>query len=65
MVRKRTGLLEGYPSRRDVLRGMAGLMLAVSLESCAQGLFPSSSTPTPTPVPRPSRKCVLYLSWSY
>ena len=38
MVRKRIGLLEGYLSRRDVLRGMAGLMLAVSLESCAQGL---------------------------
>ena len=29
MVRKRMGLLEGYPSRRDILRGMAGLLLAV------------------------------------
>ena len=52
MVPKRTGLLEGSPSRRDVLRGMAGLLLAVSLESCAQGLSSSfSSTPIPTPRP--------------
>jgi hypothetical protein len=26
MMRKRMGLLEGYPSRRDVLRGMAGII---------------------------------------
>ncbi|MGZ6366161.1 MAG: WD40 repeat domain-containing protein [Ktedonobacteraceae bacterium] len=51
MVRKRMGLLEGYPSRRDILRGMAGLLLAVSLESCAQGLSSASSS-TPTPAPR-------------
>ena len=44
MVRKRMGLLEGYPSRRDILRGMAGLLLAVSLESCAQGLSSASSS---------------------
>ncbi|HWZ17821.1 MAG TPA: hypothetical protein VNW73_03400, partial [Ktedonobacteraceae bacterium] len=47
MARKRTGVLEGCPSRRDVLRGMAGLMFAVSLESCAQALSTSSTPPTP------------------
>lgn len=52
MVRKLRGLLDGYPSRRDVLKGMAGLMLAVGLESCSQVLSSSSSTPTPTPIPR-------------
>ena len=51
MVRKRTGVLEECPSRRDVLRGMAGFMIAVSLESCAQALS-TSSTPTPTPTSR-------------
>src|SRR5712691_7956799 len=51
MVRKYLSVLEGYPSRRDVLRGMAGFMMAVSLESCAQALS-SSSTPTPIPTPR-------------
>ena len=60
MVRKRMGLLEGYPSRRDVLRGMAGLLLAVSLESCAQGLSSASSS-TPTPIPTPRRPgSILY-----
>ena len=47
MVRKRKGVLEGCPSRRDVLRGIAGFMIAVSLESCAQALS-TSSPPTPT-----------------
>lgn len=49
MMHKLPELLEGWLSRRDVLRGMMGLMLATSLESCAQGL--SSSSPTPTPAP--------------
>jgi WD40 repeat protein len=35
-------------TRRDVLRGMAGLMLAIGLEGCAQTLS-SSQTVTPTP----------------
>ena len=48
MVRKHTGVLEASPSRRDVLRGLAGFMIAMSLESCAQALS-SFSTPTPTP----------------
>ena len=50
MVSKNTSVLEGCLSRRDVLKGLAGFMIAVSLESCAQGLS-SSSTPTPTPTP--------------
>ncbi len=60
MVRKHTGFLEGYPSRRDVLRGMAGFMIAVSLESCAQVLS-SASTPVPTPTPhRPGSLLYTY-----
>src|SRR6266566_2741161 len=50
MVSKNTSVLEGCLSRRDVLKGLAGFMIAVSLESCAQALS-SSSTPTPTPTP--------------
>ena len=50
MMRKYTEVLEGSLSRRNVLKGMAGFMLAMSLESCAQGLSStSSSTPTPKP----------------
>lgn len=50
MARKHTGFLEGYPSRRDVLRGMAGLMIAISVDGCAQTLSSSSATvPTATP----------------
>src|SRR3974390_1695685 len=41
-----------YPSRRDVLKGLAGLMIAMSLDACAQTLS-SSSTLVPTPTPRP------------
>ncbi len=52
MARKYAGLFEEYSSRRDVLKGMAGFMLAVSLESCSQALSSSSSTPTPTSIPR-------------
>ncbi len=51
MLSKQTDALIGYPSRRDVLRGMAGLMVAMSLGGCAQALS-SSSTPTPIPTPR-------------
>src|SRR5947209_4774274 len=52
MVRKQTDLLMGYPSRREVLRGMAGFMIAMSLEGCAQSLSSSSAT-VPVPTPRP------------
>jgi WD40 repeat protein len=41
-----------YPSRRDVLKGLTGLMFAMSLDGCAQTLS-SSSTLVPTPTPRP------------
>ncbi len=51
MLSKQTDALIGYPSRRDVLRGMAGLMVTMSLGGCAQALS-SSSTPTPIPTPR-------------
>jgi len=51
MVRKQMDSLVGYLSRRDVLRGMAGLMVTMSLGGCAQALS-SSSTPVPTPTPR-------------
>lgn len=51
MVRKRTGVLEWNLSRRDILRGLAGFVLAISLETCAQTLSTSSSTPTSTPAP--------------
>jgi len=58
MVRKQTDLLMGYPSRREVLQGLAGFMIAMSLEGCAQSLF-SSSAAVPVPTPRP-RGSVLY-----
>src|SRR6266496_2303506 len=51
MVSKQMDSLVGYLSRRDVLRGMAGLMVTMSLGGCAQALS-SSSTPVPTPTPR-------------
>src|SRR5579864_1956046 len=47
MVRKQTDVMMGYASRREVLRGLAGLMVAMSMEGCAQALSPSS-TPVPT-----------------
>lgn len=47
MVRQLTGLLGGYLTRRDIIKGMAGLLLAVSLESCSQALSSSPSAPTP------------------
>jgi WD40 repeat protein len=58
MVLKQTGALMGCPSRREVLRGLTGLMLTMSLEGCAQSLF-SSSTAVPVPTPRP-RGSVFY-----
>src|SRR2546421_350015 len=58
MVRKQTDLLMGYPSRREVLQGLAGFMIAMSLEGCAQSLF-SSSAAVPVPTPRP-RGSLLY-----
>src|SRR5438270_8465213 len=55
MVRKQTDLLMGYPSRREVLQGLAGFMIAMSLEGCAQSLFSSSATgPVPTLRPQGS-----------
>jgi WD40 repeat protein len=60
MVRKQTGTLVGCLSRREVLRGLAGLMITMSLEGCAQTLFsPSTSLLVPTSTPRP-RGSVLY-----
>jgi WD40 repeat protein len=58
MVLKQTGALMGCPSRREVLRGLTGLMLTMSLEGCAQSLF-SSSTAVPISTPRP-RGSVFY-----
>ncbi|HEX6554862.1 MAG TPA: WD40 repeat domain-containing protein [Ktedonobacteraceae bacterium] len=52
MAGKQTGLLMGYLSRREVLRGMAGFMIAMSLEGCAQSLS-SSSAKVHAPKPRP------------
>ncbi|HYB02721.1 MAG TPA: hypothetical protein VED37_21010, partial [Ktedonobacteraceae bacterium] len=52
MVRKQLGVLEGYPSRRDVLRGLASFMIMIGLDGCAQALS-SSSARVPTPTPRP------------
>jgi WD40 repeat protein len=50
MAHKHTGVLTGCLSRRDVLRGLAGLMITVSLEGCAQSLSsPSATAPSPTP----------------
>jgi WD40 repeat protein len=49
MMHKYTEVLEGSLSRRNVLKGMAAFVLAMSLESCAQALSSSPSTPTPIP----------------
>jgi WD40 repeat protein len=55
MAGKQLGLLVGYPSRREVLRGMAGFMIAMGLEGCAQSLSsPSATVPVPTPRPQGS-----------
>ncbi|GAC1381585.1 MAG: hypothetical protein NVSMB33_08370 [Ktedonobacteraceae bacterium] len=58
MVHKHAGFLMGYPSRREVLQGLAGFMITVSLEGCAQSLFPSSAA-VPVATPRPHGS-VLY-----
>ncbi len=58
MVLTRTGTLTGCLSRREVLQGLAGLMIAMSLDSCAQALS-SSSTPVASPTPR-RQGSVLY-----
>lgn len=58
MQRKQTGALMGCPSRREVLRGLAGFMITMSLEGCAQSLS-SSSTAVPVPTPR-HQGSVLY-----
>ena len=52
MVHKHTGVLAGRLSRREVLRGLAGLMITMSLEGCAQALS-STSTRVHIPTPRP------------
>ncbi len=55
MDHKHTGVLAGCLSRRDVLRGLAGLMITMSLEGCAQALSsPSATVPSPTPRPQGS-----------
>jgi len=58
VVRKQIGTHAGYPSRREVLQGMAGLMLALGLDGCAQ-THPASTAPVPDPTPRPEGS-VLY-----
>ncbi len=58
MVCKQTGSLMRSPSRREVLRSLAGLMITMSLEGCAQSLF-SSPAAVPVSTPRP-RGSVLY-----
>ena len=58
MVRKQTDARRGGLSRREVLRGLAGIMLTMTLEGCAQSL-PSSSAPVPAPTPRP-RGSIFY-----
>jgi eukaryotic-like serine/threonine-protein kinase len=52
MVHKHIGVHEGCLSRREVLQGLVGLMITMSLEGCAQAVS-SSSTTVPTPTPRP------------
>ena len=52
MAREYTGVLEGYPSRRAVLKGLAGFMIVMSVDGCAQALSSSSAT-VPTATPRP------------
>ena len=58
MSRKQTDAFIGYPSRRDVLRGLAGFIITINLNGCAQVLS-SSSAIVPTPTPRPPGS-VLY-----
>lgn len=52
MVRKQLGVFEGYPSRRDVLKGLAGCIILLGMDGCAQALS-SSSAPVSTATPRP------------
>jgi WD40 repeat protein len=58
MVRKQMGALVGYPSRREVLCGMAAFMITMGLEGCAKFLSSSPAT-VPVPTPRPQGS-VLY-----
>jgi WD40 repeat protein len=58
MVRKQTEAHAGYLSRRELLQGLAGLVIALELEGCAQ-THSASSMPTPVPTPRPPGS-VLY-----
>ncbi len=52
MERKHIDVLEGCLSRRDILRGVVGFIVAMSLDGCAQAVS-STSTTVPTPTPRP------------
>jgi WD40 repeat protein len=53
MAQIHPGIGAGNPSRRQVLGGLAGLMIAMSLEGCAQAFSPSSATtPVASPTPR-------------
>src|SRR6266536_3423688 len=50
-MRKQTNQLTAYLSRRVILRGLAGFIVTMSIDACAQP--GSSSTTVPTPTPRP------------
>jgi WD40 repeat protein len=60
MMREQTDLFANYPSRREVLQGLAIALLPVSLAGCAQALSSSSAiVPTPTPH-RPGSPLLIY-----
>lgn len=52
MMQKQTQQLTDYLSRRVVLRSLAGFILTVGIEGCAQSASSLSSALTPTPTPR-------------
>ncbi len=58
MGRNRKHVPVRYPSRREILQGLAGLVIALGLDGCAQ-THPASSTPVPVPTARPQGS-VLY-----
>jgi WD40 repeat protein len=53
MMYKQTHQLTDYLSRRVMLRSLAGFLLTMSIEGCAQSASSLSSATTPTPTPRP------------
>ncbi len=52
MARKEMGTEARYPSRREVLQGIAGLVIALGLDGCAQ-THPASTAPTAAATARP------------